>query len=52
MTVLLVLLVAVLAGLLFGASLPPLAMLAAAAVVAVVFSLGAFVTAKRSRHLA
>jgi hypothetical protein len=47
MVTLLVFLIAVLAGLLFGANLPPLAMLVAGAAIAFVFSLGAFATARR-----
>lgn len=46
MLLLLVLSVVVVAALLFGANLPPLAMLIAGVVVALVFSLGAFVSTK------
>jgi hypothetical protein len=51
MAMLLLLSIALLAGLLFGANLPPLALLVAGMVIALVFSLGAFLGAKRTRRV-
>jgi uncharacterized membrane protein len=47
MLVLLVLLIAVMAGLLFGAGATSFTLVVAGAAVAIVFALGAFITAKR-----
>jgi hypothetical protein len=52
MFVLLIFLFAVAAGLLFGASLTPFTILIAGAAAALIFALGAFVTAKRQRSVA
>lgn len=51
MLTLFILLLAVLAGLLFGANLTSFSILVAGAVVAVIFSLAAFVTAKRQHNV-
>lgn len=51
MLMLLLLLIAIVAGLLFGANLTPLAILVLGAAVALIFSLAAFATAKRQQKV-